>query len=42
VQFTRQTPRPGRRAEEARGVAEGSKLGNSDAEEVSHMLFGRA
>jgi Zn-dependent protease with chaperone function len=41
VQFTRQTRGLAGALKKLAGVPEGSKLGNSDAEEVSHMLFGQ-
>ena len=40
VQFTRQTSGIAGALKKLAGLPEGSKLGNSDAEEVSHMLFG--
>ncbi len=40
VQFTRQTRGIAGALKKLAGLPEGSKLGNSDAEEVSHMLFG--
>ncbi|MFA6986740.1 MAG: M48 family metallopeptidase, partial [Arenimonas sp.] len=40
VQFTRQTTGIAGALKKLAGLPEGSKLGNSDAEEVSHMLFG--
>ena len=41
VQFTRQTRGLAGALKKLAGLPEGSKLGNSDAEEVSHMLFGQ-
>jgi Zn-dependent protease with chaperone function len=41
VQFTRQTRGLAGALKKIAGLPEGSKLGNSDAEEVSHMLFGQ-
>jgi Zn-dependent protease with chaperone function len=41
VQFTRQTRGLAGALKKLAGVPEGSRLGNSDAEEVSHMLFGQ-
>jgi Zn-dependent protease with chaperone function len=41
VQFTRQSRGLGGALKKLAGLPEGSKLGNSDAEEVSHMLFGQ-
>src|SRR6478609_3338798 len=41
VQFTRQTQGLAGALKKLAGLPEGSKLGNSDAEEVSHMLFGQ-
>jgi Zn-dependent protease with chaperone function len=41
VQFTRQTTGLAGALKKLAGLPEGSKLGNSDAEEVSHMLFGQ-
>ena len=41
VQFTRQTQGLASALKKLAGLPEGSKLGNSDAEEVSHMLFGQ-
>ena len=40
VQFTRQTRGIAGALKKLAGLPEGSRLGNSDAEEVSHMLFG--
>ncbi len=40
VQFTRQTRGIAGALKKLAGLSEGSKLGNADAEEVSHMLFG--
>ena len=40
VQFTRQSRGIAGALKKLAGLSEGSKLGNSDAEEVSHMLFG--
>ena len=40
VQFTRQTRGIAGALKKIGGLPEGSKLGNADAEEVSHMLFG--
>ena len=40
VQFTRQTRGIAGALKKLAGLSEGSKLGNTDAEEVSHMLFG--
>ena len=41
VQFTRQTRGLAGALKKIAGLPEGSKLGNADAEEVSHMLFGQ-
>jgi Zn-dependent protease with chaperone function len=41
VQFTRQSQGLAGALKKLAGLPEGSKLGNSDAEEVSHMLFGQ-
>ena len=41
VQFTRQTNGLAGALKKIAGLPEGSRLGNSDAEEVSHMLFGQ-
>jgi Zn-dependent protease with chaperone function len=41
VQFTRQAQGLSGALKKIAGLPEGSKLGNSDAEEVSHMLFGQ-
>jgi Zn-dependent protease with chaperone function len=40
VQFTRQSRGIAGALKKLAGLSEGSKLGNSDVEEVSHMLFG--
>lgn len=40
VQFTRQTNGIGGALKKIGGLAEGSKLGSSETEEVAHMLFG--
>ena len=41
VQFTRQSRGLAGALKKLAGLPEGSRLGNSDAEEVSHMLFGQ-
>ena len=41
VQFTRQTRGLAGALKKIAGLPQGSKLGNADAEEVSHMLFGQ-